>query len=427
MEFSTIKGFKDILPDEVGAWQQLESEARRVFLYFGYKEIKPPILERTELFSRGIGQDTDIVSKEMYSLSDSKGRGLTMRPEATASVVRAYIQHRLYQRDPVQKLYTIGPMFRHERPQKGRFRQFHQINAEIFGDPGPKSDAEIILMALTLFEVIGLFDLTLNINSLGCPKCRHRFKEKLHNYLDEKTEDLCGDCRRRAETNPLRVFDCKVESCKEVVSEAPVILDFICEDCGDHFQALRDYLENLDTPFRVNPKLVRGLDYYTRTTFEIQTDRLGAQNAVAGGGRYDGLVKQLGGPDHPGMGFAIGVERLVTLLEDAERREPTPDLFVAALGPNAEKEVFNWIHALRKSGLWVETAYGSKGLKAQMKRADRLGAKEVFIVGDDELAAGKGLLRNMKTKDQKEVPLDNPVESLKQAIHLIRPGNDEIL
>ena len=427
MEFSTIKGFKDILPDEVGAWQQLESEARRVFLSFGYKEIKPPILERTELFSRGIGQDTDIVSKEMYSLSDSKGRGLTMRPEATASVVRAYIQHRLYQRDPVQKLYTIGPMFRHERPQKGRFRQFHQINAEIFGDPGPKSDAEIILMALTLFEVIGLFDLTLNINSLGCPKCRHRFKEKLHNYLGEKTEDLCGDCRRRAETNPLRVFDCKVESCKEVVSGAPVILDFICEDCGDHFQALRDYLENLDTPFTVNPKLVRGLDYYTRTTFEIQTDRLGAQNAVAGGGRYDGLVKQLGGPDHPGMGFAIGVERLVTLLEDAERREPTPDLFVAALGPNAEKEVFNWIHALRKSGLWVETAYGSKGLKAQMKRADRLGAKEVFIVGDDELAAGKGLLRNMKTKDQKEVPLDNPVESLKQAIHLIRPGNDEIL
>ena len=419
MEFSTIKGFKDILPDEVGAWQQLESEARRVFLYFGYKEIKPPILERTELFSRGIGQDTDIVSKEMYSLSDSKGRGLTMRPEATASVVRAYIQHRLYQRDPVQKLYTIGPMFRHERPQKGRFRQFHQINAEIFGDPGPKSDAEIILMALTLFEVIGLFGLTLNINSLGCPKCRHRFKEKLHNYLDEKTEDLCGDCRRRAETNPLRVFDCKVESCKEVVSEAPVILDFICEDCGDHFQALRDYLENLDTPFRVNPKLVRGLDYYTRTTFEIQTDRLGAQNAVAGGGRYDGLVKQLGGPDHPGMGFAIGVERLVTLLEDAKWGEPTPDLFVAALGPNAEKEVFNWIHALRKSGLWVETAYGSKGLKAQMKRADRLGAKKVFIVGDDELAAGKGLLRDMKTKDQKEVPLDNPVESLKQALKSI--------
>ena len=419
MEFSTIKGFKDILPYEVGAWQQLESEARRVFLSFGYKEIKPPILERTELFSRGIGQDTDIVSKEMYSLSDSKGRGLTMRPEATASVVRAYIQHRLYQRDPVQKLYTIGPMFRHERPQKGRFRQFHQINAEIFGDPGPKSDAEIILMALTLFEVIGLFDLTLNINSLGCPRCRHQFKEKLHNYLDEKTEDLCGDCRRRAETNPLRVFDCKVESCKEVVSEAPVILDFICEDCGDHFRALRDYLENLDTPFRVNPKLVRGLDYYTRTTFEIQTDRLGAQNAVAGGGRYDGLVKQLGGPDHPGMGFAIGVERLVTLLEDAKWGEPTPDLFVAALGPNAEKEVFNWIHALRKSGLWVETAYGSKGLKAQMKRADRLGAKKVFIVGDDELAAGKGLLRDMKTKDQKEVPLDNPVESLKQALKSI--------
>ena len=231
LEFATIKGFKDILPEEVGNWQRLESEARNLFRCFGFMEIKTPILERTELFSRSIGQDTDIVSKEMYSFKDSRGRGLTLRPEATASVVRAYIQNRLYEKSPVQKLFTIGPMFRHERPQKGRFRQFHQINAEIFGDPGPRSDADIIIMAVILFEKIGLTGLTLHINSLGCPQCRGRFGKELENFLLQKTPNLCSDCRRRVATNPLRIFDCKIEACKEVVSGAPSILDFICNDC----------------------------------------------------------------------------------------------------------------------------------------------------------------------------------------------------
>ena len=417
MEFTTIKGFKDILPEEAGTWQFLESEARKVFGSFGFREIKPPLMERTELFSRGIGEDTDIVSKEMYSFTDSKRRGLTLRPEATASMARAYIQHRLYQKNPVQKLFTIGPMFRRERPQKGRFRQFHQIDIEIFGDVSPKSDAEVIIVAMYLFEVIGLTGLSLHINSLGCPQCRINFKKELKHYLAQKTDALCSDCQRRAETNPLRVFDCKLEACSGVISGAPSILDFICEDCRNHFRSLQDYLESSDIPFVLNHKLVRGLDYYMRTTFEVLTDRLGSQNAVVGGGRYDGLVKELGGPDHPGTGFAMGIERLVALLEEkAEHKVVTPELFMAALGDTAEGKVFNWVNEMRRSGIWVEMEYASKGLKAQMKKADRLGAKKVLIVGDDELASGKGILRDMRSKVQQEVELNNLIETMKKEI-----------
>jgi len=417
LEFTAIKGFKDILPEEAGNWQVLESTTRRLFNAFGFQEIKPPLLERTELFSRSIGQETDIVSKEMYSFKDSKGRGLTLRPEATASVTRAYIQHRLYQGNPVQKLFTIGPMFRHERPQKGRFRQFYQTNAEFFGDPGPKSDADIIIMAMYLFDSLGFDDLSLILNSLGCPQCRPRFRGKLKDYLRDKTDALCADCRRRVQVNPLRVFDCKVEGCNQVVSGAPSVLEFLCETCKVHFELLMGYLERLDIPFVLNHKLVRGLDYYNRTTFEIQTTRLGAQNAVLGGGRYDGLVKLLGGPDHPAIGFALGMERVVSLLEEkTASEERNPDLFVAALGENAEKVCFNWIMELRKSGMWVEMDYGSKGLKAQMKRAGRLGAKKVFIIGEDELVSGKGMLRDMETKVQDEVDLKDSVANLLRAM-----------
>ena len=417
LEFTTIKGFKDILPEEVGTWQRLESEARKVFGSFGFMEIKTPLLESTELFSRSIGQDTDIVSKEMYSLTDSKGRGLTLRPEATASVVRAYIQHRLYQKNPTQKLFTIGPMFRHERPQKGRFRQFYQIDVEIFGDPGPRSDADIIVLAMYLLEVLGLSGLTLNLNSLGHPECRDTFTKALKNDLTQKTAALCTDCQRRAKTNPLRVFDCKVETCHEVVEAAPSILDFICEDCQEHVRSVQEYLESSGIPFVLNSKLVRGLDYYTRTTFEIQTDELGSQNAVAGGGRYDGLVKELGGPDHSATGFAIGVERLVALLEKGlEQKSTTPELFIVGLGEKAEGKAFQWVNDLRRSGVWVEMEYASKGLKGQMKKADRLGAKKVLIVGDDELASGKGILRDMATKGQQEVGLDNLIENLKKRL-----------
>ncbi len=414
MEITSIKGFRDILPEAIGPWQWLEAQARSVFEVFGFREIKTPILEKTELFSRGIGQETDIVSKEMYTFNDVKGRSLTMRPEATASVTRAYIQHRPYQTYPIQKFYSIGPMFRHERPQKGRFRQFHQINAELFGDPGPKSDADIIFMSISLFESLGLGDLILNLNSLGCPECRPRFKERLKDYLADRKTLLCPDCQRRADTNPLRVFDCKIDSCKEVVLDAPSIAEFLCRECREHFASLQNYLNDSDIPFVLNSQLVRGLDYYNRTTFEIQTERLGAQNAVAGGGRYDGLVKLLGGPDHPAIGFAVGVERVVSLIED-ERPFPykRPDLFIAALGEPADKAAFRWMEALRGNGLWVELDYASKGLKSQMKKAGRLGAKKVLIVGDNELDAGRGLLRDMLTGEQAEVDLTDIIKVLK--------------
>jgi histidyl-tRNA synthetase len=417
LEIATIKGFKDILPDETPLWQWIEAEARKVFSIYGFKEIRTPILEKTELFTRSIGQDTDIVSKEMYTLTDSKGSGMTMRPEATASIVRAYIQNRLYQDNPVLKLFCIGPMFRHERPQKGRFRQFHQINAEMFGDPGPVSDADIIIMAMHLFHRLGLDDVTLNINSLGCPDCRTTFREKLKTYLSERREPLCEDCRRRAEVNPLRVFDCKVESCKTVVADAPSILDYICDDCRKHFDLLKEYLSNSGLQYTVNQRLVRGLDYYSRTTFEIQTDRLGSQNAVAGGGRYDGLIKQLEGPDHPSIGFGIGFERLAALIEESTKKgNPVPDVFLAGLGEAAEKKVFEWVTGLRKAGVFTEMEYGAKGLKAQMKKADRLGARKTIIVGDNEIASRKGILRDMATKEQQEIDLDNLVETIKKII-----------
>jgi len=417
LEFTTIKGFKDILPGEVEVWQRVERRSRRVFRSFGFQEIKLPLMEMTELFKRSIGEETDIVSKEMYTFTDSKGRNFSLRPEATASLVRAYIQHRLYQDNPLQKVFMMGPMFRHERPQKGRFRQFHQIDAEIFGDPGPKSDAEIILLAMTVFETVGLSGLSLQVNSLGCPECRAAFREELKKYLIQKKQGLCEDCTRRAVTNPLRVFDCKVAGCKDVVAGAPSILDFVCGDCAIHFKALQEYLGLLGIPFTINPMLVRGLDYYTRTTFEIQTDRLGAQNAVLGGGRYDGLSTQLGGPDHPAIGFALGVERLITLLQDeGQEKNPVPDLFIIGLGEEAEKKAFAWACDLRKSGFWVETDYGTKGLKAQLRRADRLGASRVLIVGDNELASGKALLKDMVRKEQKPVDLEDLLSTLKNLL-----------
>ena len=417
MEFTTLKGFKDILPEESARWQDIENKARALFSAFGYGEIKTPVLEKTELFSRGIGQETDIVSKEMYSFDDVKGRGLTMRPEATASVVRAYIQHRLYQRYPVQKLYAMGPMFRHERPQKGRFRQFHQIDVELFGDPGPGSDAEMIIMAMYLFESVGLHELTLLINSLGCPDCRPDFREKLKSYLAEKTASLCSDCQKRAQLNPLRVFDCKVETCRSIVLAAPTIPAFLCESCRDHFETLKAYLKGANISFQVNDRLVRGLDYYNRTTFEIQTEHLGAQNAVAGGGRYDGLVKTLGGPDHPAIGFAVGVERVIALLEASKPVEPRkPELFIAALGDNVRLLAFQWAIDLRKQGLWVELDYGGTGLKSQMKKADRLGARNVLIVGDDEFASKKAVLRDMTTRKQIDVDFETLVSTLKDRL-----------
>jgi len=410
LEFSSIKGFRDILPPETGLWQGIEETARKVFSSFGFLEIRTPAMEFTELFSRGIGQETDIVSKEMYTLSDSKGRGMALRPEATASVVRAYLQNGLHETGGVHKLYTIGPMFRHERPQKGRLRQFHQINAELLGDPGPVSDAEMVIMAMTILEAIGIYEVRLCINSLGCVSCRPGYRNTLSGYLSGIRNSLCEDCRRRAELNPLRVFDCKVESCKEAIKGAPSISEHICRGCAEHFDQVKSYLDLAGLAFTFAPNLVRGLDYYCKTTFEIQTDRLGAQNAVAGGGRYDGLVKMLGGPEMPAIGFAVGMERVAALLEDTiPRYSKGADIFVAALGEASKKRIFPIIAALRKKGLRVEMEYGEKGLKAQLKRADKLNAGKVIILGEDELKRGEAIVRDMATKAQETVPLDRLV------------------
>ena len=413
MLYKAVKGFKDILPSQVETWNRVESEGKRIFELFGYQEIRIPMLEKTELFARGIGQDTDIVSKEMYTLTDRRGTQLAMRPEATASILRAYIENKLYDGAGVRKLFTMGPMFRYERPQKGRRRQFHQIDVEIIGDPGPRSDSELMFMIMYFFSCLGLTGLSLHVNSLGCTECRGPFRTELKRYLQEHVEQLCPDCRVRMETNPLRVFDCKVERCIQVMKHAPTMLDFLCGECTDHFERVKRYLKELSVDFVVNSHLMRGLDYYTRTTFEVQTRERGAQNAVAGGGRYDLLMKELGGPESPAIGFAIGEERVVELLEKQGPVEPDgPDVFLAPLGREAEDKAFMWLQELRKGGVRCEMDYQPSGLKAQMKHGDRLRARKVLIVGEDELAKGKGILRDMFTKGQREISLENPVKEI---------------
>ncbi len=412
-----IRGFKDILPGEVELWQHIEDTAGSLFNDFGFKEIRIPVMERTDLFARSIGEDTDIVEKEMYTFPDRKGELITLRPEATASVVRSYIQHKLYANNPVRKFYTIGPMFRRERPQKGRYRQFYQINAEVFGIASPHMDAQLIFMLMTFFMRLSVKDVTCHMNSLGCPVCRPDFKKALSRMLASVSDRLCSDCLRRSERNPLRVLDCKVPSCGEAMTGAPSILDFLCEDCGEHFNSVTASLEKLNIPFTIDKKLVRGLDYYTRTTFEIQTKSLGAQSAVAGGGRYDGLVKTLGGPDQPAIGFAIGLDRLVDIVSlNGESLIKKPELFIAALGEKSQKTAFEWICTLCAGGFHAEMDFSDRSLKSQMKQADRLGASYVLILGEKEMEEGTAVLRNMITKEQDMISIKGLVDNVKAVI-----------
>lgn len=405
MKLQALNGFKDILPADVAIWRRIESAARDIFARFQFTEIRMPILEKTELFARSIGEATDIVEKEMYTFVD---KGVTMRPEGTASLIRAYIEHGLYVHRPVQRLYTIGPMFRHERPQKGRLRQFHQLDAEVLGAHHPRVDAEVIAMAAMLLAELGI-DVSLELNSLGCSQCRPQFRNRLVEYLQARQEHLCDDCKRRTTTNPMRVLDCKNPGCRQQVEDAPSMVESLCPECEDHFTAVKANLDLLGVPYTLNKFMVRGLDYYCRTTFEFITGDLGAQSAVGGGGRYDGLVEQLGGPEKPGIGFAMGIERLVLLLEqqgDANSGNQELDLFLAGLGEAAVSRCYALAHQLRHAGLRVGMDHEGKSLKSQMKQADKAGAPMVLIVGDNELAAGKGTLRDMGRQDQSEVPLE---------------------
>ncbi|ORJ57095.1 histidine--tRNA ligase [Geothermobacter hydrogeniphilus] len=406
MSITGVKGMNDILPADSPVWQELEEAARRVFSTYGFREIRVPVVEKTELFCRSIGEATDIVEKEMYTFTDKGGHSLTLRPEGTASVMRAFIQHKLHAADPIAKLYYCGPMFRHERPQKGRYRQFHQIGAEVIGVDDPKIDAQLLAMLVNYFDEVGIDDVELQINSLGCPECRPGYRQALVTFIEQRLDSLCDDCRRRYRNNPLRTLDCKVPGCREATLDAPSVLDHLCGGCEDHFARVRRYLENLRLPFAVNPRMVRGLDYYCKTTFELLTNRLGSQSAVAAGGRYDGLIRQLGGPDLPGIGFAMGLERLVLLKETADREPSAPALFIAGLGEAAADEAFRLMSLLQRSGIEVEMDYQGRSLKAQLRRADKLGAARVLIIGEDELARGNAQLRTMADGSQQEVRLD---------------------
>lgn len=401
MSIKALNGFKDILPGEVEVWQRVESQARDIFSRFNFSEIRIPILEKTELFARAIGEATDIVEKEMYTFVDKQ---VTMRPEATASLLRAFIEHGLHVQKPVQRLFTIGPMFRHERPQKGRLRQFHQMDAEVLGSASPVVDAELMAMGSMLLNELGL-TVTLELNTLGCTICRPEFRRSLLAFLEERQGQLCDDCRRRSSTNPLRVLDCKNTGCRTQVLEAPSIQDHVCPDCAQHFREVQDGLDRLGVAYSLNRFMVRGLDYYSRTTFEFITGDLGAQAAVGAGGRYDGLIEQLGGPPLPGIGFALGMERLVLLLQQKHDVVATErvDFFMAAVGEQAVRQAFTLSHALRAVGMRVAMDHEGRSLKSLMKQAGKLGAGHVLILGEGELAAGHMVIRNMATQQQQEI------------------------
>lgn len=405
MVMKGIRGFKDILPGEVEKWQYVEREARRVFGLFGFLELRIPILERTELFARSIGQATDIVGKEMYTFPDRDGDSLTLRPEATTSIMRAYLEHGLNVKEPVGKYYFIGPMFRYERPQKGRYRQFHQIDAEVLGVQEAQADAEILVMLMRFLGGLALKNLNLQINSLGDPACRSSYRVEIQKFLRSKSQALCEDCQRRLDTNPLRVFDCKKEECQAQLGGAPVVLDFLCPDCRRHFGQVKGLLDELRLPYAVNPRMVRGLDYYTRTAFEVVAGNLGSQNAVCGGGRYDGLAEEIGGPSVPAIGFAIGVERLVMLLPEEKNYLRYPDVFLAAVGEDGQRKGFALAQEMRDAGVWAEIDYEGKSLKSQMRKANRVKSPLVIILGEEELKKNRVVFRDMATKEQEEIPL----------------------
>ena len=417
MTVKTVKGFRDILPEEARVFRWVEGRVREIFRAWGFREIVPPILERTDLFSRTIGEATEIVEKQMYTFQDLHGDSLTLRPEGTASVVRAYVEHHLDQENPVTKLFYTGPMFRYERPQKGRYRQFYQAGVEMLGDASPDADAEVLSCLDALLSGLGVADARLAINSLGHPGCRPAYLESLRAYFGGRQDALCADCRRKIDRNPLRILDCKVDRCIEIGAGAPSILDHLCAGCAEHFDGVRGRLDRMGVKAVVDPRIVRGLDYYARTAFEATTDRLGAKNAVAAGGRYDGLVKALGGPDIPGIGFAVGLERLIALLPEGL---PIPAdgprvLLVGAGSEPARAAAFALADTLRRAGVSLEWG-GDKSLKAAMRRADRIGAQFVLILGDEELARDEVVLRDMRGQSQEKIPRGAVTETLRRRL-----------
>jgi histidyl-tRNA synthetase len=418
------RGTKDILPSEVGAWRYVERVLRDLCARFGFQEIRTPIFEHTELFQRGIGDTTDVVEKEMYTFTDRGNRSITLRPENTASAVRAFVEHKMYADADPAKLFYIGPMFRYDRPQAGRQRQFHQFGVEVLGVASPNVDAEIIVLAVEILKTLGLRDLQLKINTVGCPKCRPVYRKMLQDYFRPHFDELCPLCQSRFDRNPMRILDCKNQKCHALAEGAPKLLDCLDDDCKAHFEKVQEYLKAVGISYEIDPTLVRGLDYYTRTAFEIQYPPLGAQSAVCGGGRYDGLVEEVGGPATPGIGFAMGLERLILALE-SQHLLPTFDesleVFVVAPKEDTETLAFRIVTELREAGLKAALDYKQGSMKSQMKAANRRNARYVVILGEDELGRGCVTVRDMRTEDkehnQKEIPLSDITTILKTEVH----------
>ncbi len=403
--YRKIKGFRDIYGSDIPYWQFVEDTFRDVFNIFGYNEIKIPVMEKVDLFKRSIGGTTDIVEKEMFAFKDINDDYLALRPEGTASTVRAYVENKLYNPRGIHKFYYYGPMFRRERPQKGRFRQFYQAGVEVFGSDSPLIDAEVIRLLEMLFEDCGVSEyVDLEINSIGCNECRPKYRKKLIDFFKDKEEDLCADCKRRLETNPLRILDCKIETCKEVASDAPLITGHLCENCGNHFDEVKKYLDILGIDYKINGRMVRGLDYYVRTAFEFVTSKLGASSAVGAGGRYDGLIKLIGGPDLPGIGFAVGVDRLVELVKEKEIiNSAKTDFYVICFKDISDELGIKLTDYLRSEGYKVEMDVEFAGIKSQMKKANKANASFVLIFGEDEIKEGKVSIKNMETGEQIQI------------------------
>lgn len=409
------KGTKDVLPENSYKWQFLESAARETARLFNAKEIRTPVFEHTEVFARGVGETTDIVNKEMYTFTDKGGRSITLKPEGTAGVVRSFVENGLYAGALPVKTFYITPCFRYERPQAGRLREFHQFGVEVFGATDAGIDAEIILLAKTFLSKIGVKNITLYINSIGCKECRKEYHKALKTYLSARYDELCDLCKDRYEKNPMRILDCKNEDCKAIAENAPSILDYLCDDCKAHFIKLQSLLKTAGVEYKINPRIVRGLDYYTKTVFEFVSENIGAQGTVLGGGRYDGLVEEFGGGKISGIGFAAGLERLLLLLDSAGSipANDSLDLYVAPMGEDARLKAFEIVSALRNSGISADTDYVGRGIKAQFKYADKIGAKFVGVLGSDELARNIIKIKEMASGTETEVDLNAVAEVFK--------------
>jgi histidyl-tRNA synthetase len=410
------KGTADMLPETARVWEFMQRTAQQLFARYGYQPIYTPVFEHTEVFVRSIGEATDIVSKEMYTFEDRGGRSITLRPEATASIVRAALEHNLVPPGSATKLYFMGPMFRYERPQAGRMRQFWQIDAETLGAGEPSADAEMIALLVRYFESLGITGTTLLINSMGDDACRPQYRDKIAAYIREHSGELCEECERRAETNPLRAFDCKNPTCHDVMDLAPKLREELCPECAEHYASVKRYLDDLGIAYAEDPSLVRGLDYYTRTVFEVQAQGLGAQNAIGGGGRYDRLMEQFGGPATPGLGFALGFERTYLTMQAQGLSAPTlpiAEVYVARVDATVAADVFTLAARLREDGFAAELDHQGRSLKSQFKQADRLGARFVVVVGPDEMAAGEVTLREMATSEERKAPLSGVAEVLR--------------